>query len=53
MALDPVLQQGVRLVGGEPRATMLYAQDGVDAESIAERWRARLGAVRGSARNSR
>jgi hypothetical protein len=43
MALDPVLQQGVRLVGGEPRATMLYAQDGVDAESIAERWRARLG----------
>ena len=43
IALDPVLQQGVRLVGGEPRATMLYAQDGVDDESIAERWRARVG----------
>lgn len=35
----PDLMDGVRLVGGEPRAVMLYAQDGVDPEDMAGRWR--------------
>ena len=37
IACEPVLQQGVRFVGGEPRAVMLYADD--DSEAVAERWR--------------
>ena len=37
IACEPVLQQGVRFVGGEPRAVMLYADD--DPEAVAERWR--------------
>ena len=41
IAQEPVLQRGVRFVGGEPRAVMLYAED--DPGDIAERWRGVLG----------
>lgn len=37
------LAQGVRLVGGEPRAPMLYVEDGVDPADVAARWRDSLG----------
>ena len=43
IAEDPELMKGVRLVGGEPRATMLYAEDGVNPDDLAARWRSRLG----------
>lgn len=43
LAQEPVLSRGVRMVAGEPRFPMLYADDGEDAESIAVRWRDRLG----------
>ena len=43
IATEPTLAQGVRLVGGEPRALMLYAEPDEDPESIAVRWRDRLG----------
>lgn len=43
IAEEPELARGVRMVGGEPRSLMLYAQADEPAEAIAERWRRRLG----------
>ena len=43
VAADPALREGVRLVGGEPRALMLYADEGMAADELAGRWRGRLG----------
>lgn len=43
IAREPVLKDGVDLVGGEPRAVMLYAREGADPGAIAQRWRDRLG----------
>lgn len=37
----PQLRRGVRLVGGEPRSLMLYADD--DPDAVADRWREYLG----------
>lgn len=45
IAADPVLREGVALVGGEPRAPMLYAAPGVDAAEVAARWQGRLGGM--------
>ncbi|MFC8924009.1 alkaline phosphatase family protein [Cellulosimicrobium sp. NPDC057127] len=42
VADDPVLSQGVVLVGGEPRAVHLYAEPG-RAQEVAARWRDALG----------
>ncbi len=39
---DAELQDGVRMIGGEPRARHLYAEDGA-AQDIYDTWRARLG----------
>ncbi|NMN02251.1 alkaline phosphatase family protein [Bifidobacterium panos] len=41
IAGEPELRRGVRLVGGEPRAVMLYADDNPD--DLADRWREYLG----------
>ena len=41
IAGEPELRRGVRLVGGEPRAVMLYADD--DPDDLADRWREYLG----------
>lgn len=41
IAQEPALQRGVRFVGGEPRAVMLYADD--DPDDVAARWRDVLG----------
>jgi hypothetical protein len=43
VATDPVLRDGVRLVGGEPRALHLYAEAGADPAALAARWSDRLG----------
>ena len=43
IAAQPELDEGVALVGGEPRSLMLYAKDDADPRDIAERWRNRLG----------
>ncbi|TPF86713.1 nucleotide pyrophosphatase [Bifidobacterium sp. UTCIF-37] len=43
IAAEPALAQGVALVGGEPRALMLYAERDESPEDIAARWRERLG----------
>ncbi|PLS27175.1 type I phosphodiesterase/nucleotide pyrophosphatase [Bifidobacterium parmae] len=43
IAAEPALTRGVRLVGGEPRALMLYAEPDENPEDIAARWRDRLG----------
>ncbi|RSX54159.1 type I phosphodiesterase / nucleotide pyrophosphatase [Bifidobacterium goeldii] len=43
IAGEPTLCAGVAMVGGEPRSLMLYAEDGVDPQDIAHRWRERLG----------
>lgn len=43
IALTPQLSDGVALVGGEPRAVMLYAEQGCTADEIAGRWRDYLG----------
>ncbi|NEG54502.1 alkaline phosphatase family protein [Bifidobacterium platyrrhinorum] len=43
IAAEPELSRGVRFVGGEPRALMLYAQDGENPDDVAGRWRDRLG----------
>lgn len=37
------LARGVAMMGGEPRAVMLYAEQGQSAEDIATRWREELG----------
>lgn len=42
LAEEPLLQRGVRMVGGEPRAVMLYAEDAQETDLIAARWRDRL-----------
>ncbi|WP_418968655.1 alkaline phosphatase family protein [Alloscardovia omnicolens] len=39
IAERPELQQGVALVGGEPRAVSLYVQEGHDPQEVANRWR--------------
>lgn len=41
IAQEPALQRGVRFVGGEPRAVMLYVDD--DPDDVAARWRDVLG----------
>ncbi|MGC5166434.1 alkaline phosphatase family protein [Luteimicrobium sp. DT211] len=43
VATDPVLREGVALVGGEPRASHLYLEDGADPREVAARWSAHLG----------
>lgn len=43
VAQEPELDRGVALIGGEPRCVALYAQDDVDPQDIATRWRNRLG----------
>ncbi|OXM99553.1 nucleotide pyrophosphatase [Bifidobacterium vansinderenii] len=43
IAQEPVLARGVRTVGGEPRALMLYLEPGQSADEVASRWRERLG----------
>jgi hypothetical protein len=40
---EPELATGIRLVGGEPRALMLYAEPDVSPEEIQQRWITRLG----------
>lgn len=42
IAGETSLTRGVRLVGGEPRSLMLYAEDGENPDDIAVRWRDRL-----------
>ena len=42
LAHEPDLLTGVRLVGGEPRATQLYCATGAVTD-VVDRWRARLG----------
>lgn len=42
VADEPFLQQGVRLVGGEPRAVQLYCESD-SVQDVAARWRGRLG----------
>jgi len=42
VAHEPDLKAGVRLVGGEPRALHLYAEDGA-AKDVLAAWQARLG----------
>ncbi|PWG60434.1 alkaline phosphatase family protein [Bifidobacterium catulorum] len=43
IAVEPDLSRDVAAVGGEPRAVMLYAEPGTSPETLAERWRNRLG----------
>ncbi|GAB4085916.1 alkaline phosphatase family protein [Myceligenerans cantabricum] len=43
VAADPVLSDGVALLGGEPRALHVYARPGVDPADVAARWTDRLG----------
>lgn len=43
VASDPVLKPGVALVGGEPRALHVYADQGTDPADVARRWAERLG----------
>lgn len=43
IAEQPDLARGVRLVGGEPRAVMLYTEDDADPDEVAERWQNILG----------
>ncbi|PJM80099.1 alkaline phosphatase family protein [Bifidobacterium scaligerum] len=45
IAEEPQLQQGVGLVGGEPRSLMLYAEQDTDPSDIAARWHHRLGDI--------
>ena len=42
VAETPELARGVALIGGEPRAPMLYAEPGADVAAIAARWADRL-----------
>lgn len=43
VAADPVLSDGVALLGGEPRALHVYTTDGADPADVATRWADRLG----------
>jgi hypothetical protein len=43
VATDPVLRDGVALVGGEPRALHLYTERAADAGAVAARWDEHLG----------
>ena len=43
LGLDNDLMQGVSLLGGEPRARHIYAQDGA-VDDVTQRWRNHLGA---------
>ncbi|MFT8703934.1 MAG: alkaline phosphatase family protein [Bifidobacterium sp.] len=49
MAQNPELLEGVKFYGGEPRFVMAYADEHVEPESIAERWRSELSGLGGSA----
>lgn len=40
---SPQLLEGVRHVAGEPRCLQLHLEDGVDADTVVERWRASEG----------
>lgn len=42
IASDERLSRGVRAVGGEPRAVMVYAEPGEDTDELAHRWTAAL-----------
>lgn len=39
IAERPELQEGVALVGGEPRAVSLYVEEGMNPNDVAQRWR--------------
>ena len=41
--VDPELLSGVRHIAGEPRCLQLHLEPGTDADTVAERWRAREG----------
>ncbi|BDR54787.1 nucleotide pyrophosphatase [Bombiscardovia apis] len=43
LADHPHLQEGISLVGGEPRQVMLYLQEGADPNQVAQRWQEALG----------
>jgi hypothetical protein len=43
IAQHPDLAQGVHLVGGEPRALMLYCDPDANPEEVKTRWESRLG----------
>jgi hypothetical protein len=43
IAGDPELCEGVHLIGGEPRAVMVYKEDGEYTDRLAARWREALG----------
>ena len=43
IAMNPALREGVAMVGGEPRAPMLYLADGVEPSDVLARWRGELG----------
>lgn len=43
VAAEPALDQGVALLGGEPRATHVYVAPGADPAGVAERWAGALG----------
>ncbi|NEG95840.1 nucleotide pyrophosphatase [Bifidobacterium sp. SMB2] len=43
IATEPQLSRGVAAVGGEPRAVMLYVEEGENPDDVADRWRERLG----------
>lgn len=42
IAQDEALREGVAMVAGEPRASMIYVCEGEDLERVAARWRERL-----------
>lgn len=42
IASEPELRSGIKLVAGEPRATHLYVEDGIDVADVVTRWRTRL-----------
>jgi hypothetical protein len=43
VAADPELRTGVAMVGGEPRALHVYADQGTDPADVVRRWAGRLG----------
>ncbi|MEJ5921952.1 nucleotide pyrophosphatase/phosphodiesterase family protein [Bifidobacterium thermophilum] len=45
VAEHPELARGVRMVGGEPRAPMLYTDDDADPDDVAQRWQEALGGL--------
>lgn len=45
VAAEPQLLDAVRMIGGEPRSVMVYADDGADVDMLAARWRTRLDGI--------